>query len=655
MTKLTDLLKAKEGPFHTYEFFPPRTEPGLVNLLDRIRRLAAKPFPAPLAVSVTWGAGGGTADKSLDLAEQVVKMGLDVILHLTCTNMAKEKVDQALTVRSPSRLARKLMLCLQRAKSLGIQNILALRGDPPRSDEYQITPSGSPDFFQHADDLVKYIRKTYGDWFCIGVAGYPTPHQDSASPESDLHWLKIKCDAGADFIITQLFYDVDGFEEWIKSCREFGITLPIIPGIMPIQNFASFRRLVNLCQCPVPDSIMADLEPIKSDDAAVKQYGAQLASTMVRRLLSKDTVPGVHFCTLNLEKSVKTVLDNLGWSSTSNRLRSSPLPRHNQLIEADADESQKAANGSINGYGDESLAKQASSLSISPSEASHLAEWGLKNKALPPAPKKGLGTVSQAASGEDSWDEYPNGRFTDVRSPAYGEIDGWGSGLKITPAQALRDWGTPATTSDLSNLFVSYLQSSPTAPTTPFCDLPLSSESHSILHHLMKLNSPDVQYWTVGSQPAVDGAKSEDPIHGWGPRGGYVFQKAYVEFFVRPDQVEKLMQKLEKAGGNQISLYAGNKKGDYRTNTLKEAVNAVTWAAFPGQEIVQSTIIEEVSFLAWKEEAFDIWSEWSLLYPRVSPARRLLESISDEWWLVSLIHHDYKDEEGLWRFLLEDN
>ncbi|EIW69857.1 hypothetical protein TREMEDRAFT_38541 [Tremella mesenterica DSM 1558] len=612
MPHLTSLLAQRNGPFHTFEFFPPRTEAGLVNLLDRVRRLASEPLPAPLAVSVTWGAGGATADRSLELSEQITKLGLEVILHLTCTNMPKEKVDDALS----------------KCKEMGITNILALRGDPPRSEEYAVIPPTEPDLFQHADDLVRYIRAEHGDYFCIGVAGYPTPHLDSESVEDDLKWLKVKCDAGADFIITQLFYDVEGFESWIKECRRIGISVPIIPGVMPIQNFASFRRLVNLTHTPVPVSIMSDLEPIRTDDAAVKRYGAKLATQMVRRLLSSSLVPGVHFCTLNLEKSVRTILENLGWSAESNQLKSSPLPRHNQLIDDDdvvAGTKQPAAPG----------------LSISPSEASHLAQWGLKNKALPPAPKK------------DSWDEYPNGRFTDVRSPAYGEIDGWGSGLKITPAQALKDWGVPINSEDLSDLFCRYLRSDPTAPTTPFCDLPLSSESVKILPHLLKLNSAEMQHWTVGSQPAVDAAESGDPIHGWGPRGGYVFQKAFVEFFVPLSKVDKIEQRLTRRTDGMISMYAGNKRGDFKTNTLKDAVNAVTWGVFPGQEIVQSTIIEETSFLAWKEEAFDIWTEWSRLYPRLSPARKHLEHIADEWWLVSLIHHDYKDPEALWRFLLD--
>ncbi|KAK1922997.1 methylenetetrahydrofolate reductase-domain-containing protein [Papiliotrema laurentii] len=629
MPHLTDLVKNHRGPFHTLEFFPPRTEAGFVNLLDRIQRLASGPLPPPLAISVTWGAGGSTADRTMELAEEASKLGLDVILHLTCTNMPKEKVDSA----------------LKRARDLGIQNVLALRGDPPRSEEYSTTLDPEPDFFQHADDLVRYIRKEYNDWFCIGVAGYPTPHVDSESPEMDLHWLKQKCDAGADFIITQLFYDVQGFEQWVRSCRDFGITQTIIPGMMPIQSFSSFRRLVNLTKCPVPDNILRDLEPIKSDDAAVKRYGAQLATAMVSRLIANNVVPGVHFCTLNLEKSVRTILENLGWPSVQQRnAHPSPVSRHNRLIEEDAD------------------VKLASSppknpiLSISPSEASQLAQWGLASHALPPAPKKGFGNVGggsgtpQGMTGEDSWDEYPNGRFTDVRSPAYGEIDGWGSGLKITAAQALKEWGTPHNYSDISGLFTRYLHSDPSTPTTPFCDLPLSPETATILSHLLALN--ELQYWTVGSQPAVDAVKSEDPVHGWGPRGGYVFQKAFVEFFVRKDEMEKIQARLAERKDADISFYASNKQGDFRTNTGEEAVNAVTWGVFPGQEIVQSTIIEATSFLAWKEEAFDIWTEWSLLYPRLSPARKLLEEIAGECWLVSLIHHDYKDTDGLWNFLL---
>jgi methylenetetrahydrofolate reductase (NADPH) len=385
---------------------------------------------------------------------------------------------------------------------------------------------------------------------------------------------------------------------------------------------------------------MNDLLPIKADDSAVKNYGAKLATDMVKRLVDSKLVPGVHFCTLNLEKSVRTIMENLDWTAKRNvSITNSPLGRHNQLI-ADDDE---AANGE-------------GSLSISPSDASVLAQWGLSRARESAAgAHSALGSNPPPPLSEDPWDEFPNGRFTDVRSPAYGEIDGWGSGLKTTPAQALKEWGTPATMEDLSALFTRYLKGDPSTPTTPFCDMPLSPESATVLPHLLALNSPKVQHWTVGSQPAVDAAASEDPMHGWGPPGGYVFQKAFVEFFVPLSAVQRLETKLiALARGGSISMYASNRKGDYVTNSPKDAVNAVTWAVFPGQEIVQSTIIEEISFLSWKEEAFDIWREWSLLYPRSSPARKLLDDVSENWWLVSLIHHDYKEADALWRFLLDD-
>jgi methylenetetrahydrofolate reductase (NADPH) len=123
----------------------------------------------------------------------------------------------------------------------------------------------------------------------------------------------------------------------------------------------------------------------------------------------------------------------------------------------------------------------------------------------------------------------------------------------------LKEWGTPTTPADLSNLFTAYLRALPSTPTTPFCDLPLSPESTTILPHLLALNSPDMHHWTVGSQPAVDSARSDDAVHGWGPTGGYVFQKAFVEFFVPAQEVERLEERLKRTNNEQISMYAANK------------------------------------------------------------------------------------------------
>lgn len=199
----------------------------------------------PEFISCTWGAGGSTHERTLELCSTAQSLyGLDTLMHLTCTNMEKAKIDEA----------------LEQAKKAGIRNILALRGDPPRGHEYW-TPVDSE--FQHAIDLVKYIRKHYGDTFCIGVAGYPEGHIDCPDKNQDMQYLKEKVDAGADFILTQLFYDVDACVTWMQKCRSHGIQVPIVPGIMPIPTYQSFRRMINLCNVKVPDNVMADLDAIK--------------------------------------------------------------------------------------------------------------------------------------------------------------------------------------------------------------------------------------------------------------------------------------------------------------------------------------------------------------------------------------------------------
>lgn len=234
-----------------------------------------------------------------------------------------------------------------------------------------------------------------------------------------------------------------------------GVDVPIIPGIMPIQNYASFRRLVNLCKCPVPREIIDDLDPIKvspspssdesppltsrqSDDAAVKRYGITLATTMIQKILDArlPQVHGVHFCTLNLEKSVRTIMDNLGWTSTHRSVPpTDPSAEHhhrNLVIEQNGTMAPATAELAT------SPSRQVKELSISPSDAAQMAQVGFKHRQMHQLGEAGTGQeagphqVQPGGGVVEDWDEYPNGRFTDVRSPAYGEIDGYGNGLKVT-------------------------------------------------------------------------------------------------------------------------------------------------------------------------------------------------------------------------------
>lgn len=203
---------------------------------------------------------------------------------------------------------------------------------------------------------------------------------------------------------------------------------------------------------------------------------------------------------------------------------------------------------------------------------------------------------------------------------------------------------------DLTQIFLDHLHSK--IPTTPFSLTPLSPESLTILSHLERLTKRG--WWTVGSQPAVDGASSVDEVFGWGPRSGYVFQKGFVEFFCCTKDVETIERKVEEKGNGWVHWFAGNSKGYCKGNVPEGDRNAVTWGIFPGQEVIQTTIIEKESFLSWKNEAFSIWENWASFYRPESEERKLLEGIRKERWLVSVVHHDYKRTEALWNFLFDD-
>ncbi|KAG8973392.1 hypothetical protein FRB90_009937, partial [Tulasnella sp. 427] len=216
-------------------------------------------------------------------------------------------------------------------------------------------------------------------------------------------------------------------------------------------------------------------------------------------------------------------------------------------------------------------------------------------------------TTADLAGASATWDEFPNGRFGDPTSPAYGvgsgdQWDPGAGGLGVSRAEAVAQWGTPTSIDDLNAIFTRHLNSDPRTPTTPFSPDALLAESRIILPQLLQMTSKG--WWTVGSQPAVDGAPSTDEVIGWGPAGGYVFQKAFVEFFCDTETLKALNTKIKRENG-WVTWFAANSKDDFVTNLGDEGRNAVTWGVFPGQEIAQSTIIERASFLTWKASACD--------------------------------------------------
>jgi len=210
----------------------------------------------------------------------------------------------------------------------------------------------------------------------------------------------------------------------------------------------------------------------------------------------------------------------------------------------------------------------------------------------------------------EDWDNFPNGRWGDARSPAFGELDIFGVSLRITAEMALQYWKEPTSISDIIKVFKSYIFGD--IPALPWSVEPLLPESEIIKLNLTKLN--ELGYLTISSQPSVNGVKSDDNVFGWGPKNGYVYQKAFVEFFVNKEILNDLIDKF--SGNPWITFYTANKQGDFRTNNNKDESTAVTWGVFPGKEIIQPTIIDEVSFKVWKDESFVLWEEWQYLYKK---------------------------------------
>lgn len=678
MDKITDKIAAMppDASYFSLEFFPPKTAMGFANLRSRLERMARALKPA--FVNVTWGAGGSTAQKSLELAEICQReLGLTTCLHLTCTNMSRRLIDKA----------------LEDAKALGIRNILALRGDPPRRAEYrddnEDEEDDGGDEFNWAADLVKYIKKTHGDYFCVGVAGYPEGHADESHPlgqnmEHDLPFLVDKVQAGADFIMTQLFFDIDAYDKFENILRAHPSgafkDIIIIPGLMPIQNYQMIKRTTKLSHARIPDRLMDRLEEVKKDDEKVKQVGVDILSELIeqiREIKSRTPGPkGFHFYTLNLEKAVSFILERTDLIPTD-------APEEDQAIADDLLPAvpKIAVNGSGSNHsgsnqhlavGGHSSRRQSQVSSEprnrvivsggrAPSNPEYEATQLEASRPFEPVHSRANTLAISEGEGvlgrEATWDDFPNGRWGDARSPAYGEIDGYGVSLHMSVTQAKALWGEPKTPQDINNVFIRHLRGELRA--IPWSEEEFNAETATIKEQLLALNSRG--WWTVASQPAVNGLRSNDPTYGWGPANGFVFQKAFVEFFMPADDWKRLYEKLARPEmKDSVWFYAANAEGDFLSSDFsggldleaKEAgTNAVTWGVFPGKEIITPTIIEEVSFRAWAEEAFGIWAEWAQVYGKDSESARLLEGLRSGLWLVNIIHHEYVHSEALWEFL----
>jgi methylenetetrahydrofolate reductase (NADPH) len=283
--RISDAL-ASQRPFFSFEFFPPKDDEGSRRLLATIEALQAL---RPAFVSITYGAGGSTRARTVALAKEIQQqIGLTVVAHVTCIGATRADL-------------RALFDDLARA---GIENVLALRGDPPAGAPFEAVPGG----FAHASELIAMLRRNYG--FCIGAACYPEKHPEAPSMEADLRYLKLKADAGAEFLVSQLFFDNAHYFEFERRARDAGIDLPMLPGLMPITNFAQIERFVAMCGASIPPKLRVEMESRKGDIKAVEDLGVAYASMQALGLL-RAGVPGIHFYTLNRSPATRAIVSSL--------------------------------------------------------------------------------------------------------------------------------------------------------------------------------------------------------------------------------------------------------------------------------------------------------------------------------------------------------
>jgi methylenetetrahydrofolate reductase (NADPH) len=273
------------NPVCSLEFFPPRTPEGVEKLRAARRQLAQL---KPAFCSVTFGAGGSTREGTLATVLEIRAEGMEAVPHLSCIGGTRESIREVLA----------------QYRSHGIRHLVALRGDLPSG-------AGEPGEFRYASELVAFIRKETGDWFHIDVAAYPEYHPQARSPQDDLDAFRRKIAAGADSAITQYFFNPDAYWHFVDAARAAGITIPIVPGIMPISSAAKLARFSDACGAEIPRWIRRRLEAYGDDTASIRAFGLDVVTELCAGLLERGA-PGLHFYTLNLASLTTTIWQRLG-------------------------------------------------------------------------------------------------------------------------------------------------------------------------------------------------------------------------------------------------------------------------------------------------------------------------------------------------------
>jgi methylenetetrahydrofolate reductase (NADH) len=283
--KIEELYSRDNNPVFSFEFFPPKTDKGAENLMRTVADL--KDAVEPDYISVTYGAGGSTRDRTHSVVTRIQsELGTTAMAHQTCIAATREDIEAN---------ARALL-------EAGVENVLALRGDRPEEADFQPPADG----FSNATDLIEFLHGNFPE-LSMGAACYPQVHPEAEDAARDLHWTQVKQERGARFLVSQLFFDTQAFLDFVTAARAAGVTIPIVPGIMPITNVAQIQRFTKMCGASIPEDLHERLTRVEDDPGAVMATGVEHAITQCRALLEAG-VPGLHFYTLNKSHATRSIL-----------------------------------------------------------------------------------------------------------------------------------------------------------------------------------------------------------------------------------------------------------------------------------------------------------------------------------------------------------
>lgn len=597
----------------SFEFFAPLAD-GIEALRRRITSLARA---EPLFVSAVGVGSEASARSALSLALLAKQQQLPSCLHVSASDLSHGEA----------------VALLEDAKATGVRNVIFESGVAAQG-------TGATPRLSSSRELAEIARKVGGDYFCIGIVGFPRGGiSESGSFDADMSALAAAGVAGCvDFVLVAPAFDAAAITDFIAAVASAGLLVPVIPSVPVAGSWSAYEAVAAAAGCRAAPLEEEQLRKAAAADKSGVEFSAaasKFASRLARNLLSSGATSVVHFVTLNQEVTLRSVLSDLGLAGGSSGGVRRRLPWRIAPDEARATEECRPIF-----WGNRAASYVARTARWTKYPSGRWSEGGSQGKNVAAAAAEGV-TVDEIRGS----DELVNTRGG---AAEWGELD-----LDLYPTGSVEErralWGaSPKDERAVWSVFAAYITGA--VPRLPWCDLGgLAPETDTLTGTLARLNAEG--FLTINSQPCVNGAPSDSPVFGWGGVGGAVFQKAYIECFCPPGHLAALIDAAASDSAfSSITWHAVNSSGSWHATNSRDrsrgGVNAVTWGVFPDREVIQPTVMAPAAFVgAWREEAFALWlSHWASIYEEDSDAHGLICDLHDNYYLVNAVDNNFLNE-----------